>query len=59
MGYEISITVKKTVLNLALAMVSGGLVYLASLSPEQQVMGFGIVMALMKMGENYLKHYKD
>lgn len=56
--YEVSITVKKGVVNLVLAMVSGGVVYLAALSPEQQVAGFGILMALMKMAENYLKHYK-
>lgn len=59
MGYEVTITAKKGIINFILAMVSGGIVYLASLPPEQQVMGWGIVLAVMKMLENFLKHYKD
>ena len=59
MGYKIGITVKKGILNLVLAMLSGGIVYLTNLPAEQQVFWFGLVLMVMKMVENYLKHYKD
>jgi len=58
-GYKVTITLKKGLINLVLAMISGGIVYLANLPPEQQIAGWGIILAIMKMAENYLKHYKD
>lgn len=57
--YEKSITLKKGLINFALAMLSGGMVYLMQLPSEQQMVWWGMAMGLMKMAENYLKHHED
>ena len=59
MGYEISITMKKALINTAIAMLSGGITHLATLPPEQQMQGVMLLMVIFKMLENVLKHFMD
>jgi len=57
--YDISITAKKAIVNTLIAMLAGGITYLASLPQDQQMGGAMLAMVIMKMLENYLKHRND
>ena len=59
MGYKISITVKKAIINTSIAMLAGGITYLVSLPADQQMGGAMLLMVIMKMLENFLKHLND
>ena len=59
MGYEISITAKKAIINLLIAMLSGGVAYLAALPPEHQMNGAMLLMVIFKMLQNVFEHYDD
>lgn len=63
MPYEISITLKKGLYNLGIAMLSGGIAagisYLSALDPAGEFALFIAIIPILKMFENYLKHRND
>jgi len=54
--YDPFVTLKKGFFIGLLALISAMITYLSGLPPEQQVPVIVIVLSLLKMAENYLKH---